>query len=491
MSEITNLSPRLVWQYFDEITRVPRPSKKEGKIRAFLIDFAKKHHLDYRQDAAGNIVILKPATPGCEKSPVVILQSHMDMVCEKNSDVTFDFDNDPIRTRIDGEWVRAEGTTLGADCGIGMAAAMAMLTADKVEHGPIEALFTVDEETGLTGAFGLGEGMLTGKYLINLDSEDEGEIFIGCAGGIDTLATILYTPEPAPAGLVWFRIALSGLKGGHSGDDIDKGRGNSNKLLNRFLRYGTREFGLRLAQFDGGNLRNAIPREAFAIFGVSAGCVKPMLERFETYKAEITAEFQMTESSLEVTLAEEPAPAQVVDEVTQRRLVNAVCGVPNGVLAMSSAMPGLVETSTNLASVKFPEPGRIVVTTSQRSSVGSARDEAAASVRAVFDLGRCPGDSFGRLSGLEPQSRFPFIESGRADLRTPVRSCAESACDPCRVGVRTVPRKIPASGDGFVRSHAARRSFARRTARNPYGRQVLETIGRGGGRSSITSLRGW
>lgn len=168
-----------------------------------------------------------------------------------------------------------------------------------------------------------------------------------------------------------------------------------------------------------------------------------MLERFETYKAEITAEFQMTESSLEVTLAEEPAPAQVVDEVTQRRLVNAVCGVPNGVLAMSSAMPGLVETSTNLASVKFPEPGRIVVTTSQRSSVGSARDEAAASVRAVFDLGRCPGDSFGRLSGLEPQSRFPFIESGRADLRTPVRSCAESACDPCRVGVRTVPRKIP------------------------------------------------
>ena len=220
MSEITNLSPRLVWQYFDEITRVPRPSKKEGKIRAFLIDFAKKHHLDYRQDAAGNIVILKPATPGCEKSPVVILQSHMDMVCEKNSDVTFDFDNDPIRTRIDGEWVRAEGTTLGADCGIGMAAAMAMLTADKVEHGPIEALFTVDEETGLTGAFGLGEGMLTGKYLINLDSEDEGEIFIGCAGGIDTLATILYTPEPAPTGLVWFRIALSGLKGGHSGDDI-------------------------------------------------------------------------------------------------------------------------------------------------------------------------------------------------------------------------------------------------------------------------------
>ena len=357
MSEITNLSPRSVWQYFDEITRVPRPSKKEGKIRAFLIDFAKKHHLDYRQDAAGNIVILKPATPGCEKSPVVILQSHMDMVCEKNSDVTFDFDNDPIRTRIDGEWVRAEGTTLGADCGIGMAAAMAMLTADKVEHGPIEALFTVDEETGLTGAFGLGEGMLTGKYLINLDSEDEGEIFIGCAGGIDTLATILYTPEPAPAGLVWFRIALSGLKGGHSGDDIDKGRGNSNKLLNRFLRYGTREFGLRLAQFDGGNLRNAIPREAFAIFGVSAGCVKPMLERFETYKAEITAEFQMTEPSLEVTLAEEPAPAQVVDEVTQRRLVNAVCGVPNGVLAMSSAMPGLVETSTNLASCKISGTG--------------------------------------------------------------------------------------------------------------------------------------
>ncbi len=386
MSEIANLSPNLVWRYFDEITRVPRPSKKEGKIRAFLVDFSKKHQLECQQDTTGNIVIRKSATPGYEKSPTVILQSHMDMVCEKNSDVTFDFDSDPIRTHIEGEWVRAEGTTLGADCGIGMAAAMAMLTAEGVEHGPIEALFTVDEETGLTGAFGLGEGMLTGKYLINLDSEDEGEIFIGCAGGIDTLATILYTPEPAPVGLVWFRVMLSGLKGGHSGDDIDKGRGNSNKLLNRFLRHGTKAFGLRLAQFDGGNLRNAIPREAFATFGVPVEYVKPMLAWFETYQAEITAEFQMTEPSLEVMLAEELVPESIVDKLTQHRLLDAICGLPNGVLAMSSAMPGLVETSTNLASVKFPEPGRIVVTTSQRSSVESARHEAAASVRSVLEL---------------------------------------------------------------------------------------------------------
>lgn len=386
MSEIAKLSPLAVWHYFDEITKVPRPSKKEDKMRAFLVNFAKEHNLDYAVDEAGNVVIRKPATVGREAYPTAILQSHMDMVCEKNGDVEFDFEQDAIRTRIDGEWVRAEGTTLGADCGIGMAAALAMLTATDVEHGPIEALFTVDEETGLTGAFGLGEGMLTGKYLVNLDSEDEGEIFIGCAGGLDTLGTFHYTPEPAPAGLVWFRIHLFGLKGGHSGDDIEKGRGNSNKLLNRFLSYGTAAFALRLADFNGGNLRNAIPREASALFGVPVEYVKPMLAYFETYKADVLAEYAVTEPTFEITLAEEQAPAEVVDLATQRRLLDAICGLPNGVLAMSHAVEGLVETSTNLASVKFPERGVIVVTTSQRSSVGSARDEAAASVEAVLRL---------------------------------------------------------------------------------------------------------
>ena len=233
---IRDLQPKLIWEQFDDITRVPRPSKREGKIIEWLQAFAKKHGIDYQTDATGNVVMRKPATAGFEGRPAVILQSHMDMVCEKNSDVEFDFDNDPIQTYIDGEWVKAKGTTLGADCGIGMAAALAVLLDEELEHPAIEALFTVDEETGLTGAFGLGEGMLTGKYLINLDSEDEGEIFIGCAGGIDTVARMDYDTEETPEGYAFVRLEVGDLLGGHSGDDIDKGRANSNKLLARFPR---------------------------------------------------------------------------------------------------------------------------------------------------------------------------------------------------------------------------------------------------------------
>ena len=266
MSEITKLEPKLVWELFDAITRVPRPSKKEEKIREFLVDFAKKHNIDYQTDQTGNVVMRVPGTKGYENRPCVILQSHMDMVCEKNSDTAFDFDKDPIRTKIVDGWVKAEGTTLGADDGIGMAAALAALLDPALEHGPLEALFTVDEETGLTGAFGLGKGMLTGRYLVNLDSEDEGEIFIGCAGGVDTLAMFRYKTEAAPEGHVFFRVRVSDLSGGHSGDDIDKGRMNSNKLVARLLWNGAQRFGLRLSRFDGGNLRNAIPREAYAVF---------------------------------------------------------------------------------------------------------------------------------------------------------------------------------------------------------------------------------
>ena len=219
---IRDLQPKLVWEIFDEITKVPRPSKREEKIIEYLVDFAQKHSLEYQRDQIGNVVIRKAATAGYEALPTVILQSHMDMVCEKNSDTEHNFDTDPIRTKIVDGWVKAEGTTLGADCGIGMAAALALLVDPTVEHGAVEALFTVDEETGLTGAFNLGEGMLTGKYLINLDSEDEGEIFIGCAGGVDTLARFDYSVETLPAGYEYYRIGVSGLKGGHSGDDIDK-----------------------------------------------------------------------------------------------------------------------------------------------------------------------------------------------------------------------------------------------------------------------------
>ena len=386
MSSIRNLEPRQVWEQFDDITRVPRPSKKEGRIIEWLVEFARRNNIEYQKDAIGNVVMRKPATEGMESHPKVILQAHMDMVCEKNSDVEFDFDNDPIRTRIDGEWVRAEGTTLGADCGIGMAAALAVMTDSTLRHGPVEALFTVDEETGLTGAFELGEGMLTGKYLINLDSEDEGEIFIGCAGGIDTVATFRYTPQPAPANYAYYRVDVSDLQGGHSGDDIDKGRVNSNKTVARLLLIGMQRYDLRLCYFDGGNLRNAIPREAYAVFGVPIHLSKEFSKFFNTFRAELEAEFKYREPSFRMTLNEMPQVESVIDAAAQQGLVNALVGVPNGVISMSFSMPGLVETSTNLASVKFGEENTIVVTSSQRSSVESAKLYAMQTVEAVFTL---------------------------------------------------------------------------------------------------------
>ena len=386
MSAIKNLSPQSVWHYFDEITRIPRPSKHEEKILAYLIEFAKAHKLEYKQDETGNIVIRKPASKGMENAPGVILQSHVDMVCEKNSDVVFDFMNDPINVYIEDGWVKARGTTLGADDGIGMAAAMAVLTDDSLVHGPVEALFTVDEETGLSGAFGLAEGMLTGKYLINLDSEDEGEIFIGCAGGIDTVATYIYKKEPVDARSKVFAISLKGLTGGHSGDDIHKGCGNSNKILNRFLLQGKNTLGLRLSHFDGGNLRNAIPREATAVFTVPADREAEMKKQYETFVREIQEEFKYTEKNITFTL--DPATTDsVIDRDTQRGLLLSVQGVANGVLAMSQSMPGMVETSTNLASIKFKEDEKIIVTTSQRSSVESAKYDAMFTVESAFLLG--------------------------------------------------------------------------------------------------------
>ena len=386
MATIRDLKPELVWTIFDDITRVPRPSKKEEHIIAFLLDFAKTHGIECRRDKVGNVVMRREATPGMEGRPTVILQSHMDMVCEKNSDVDFDFEKDAIRTRVDGEWVRAEGTTLGADCGIGMAAALAVLTDESVEHGPIEALFTVDEETGLTGAFELEENMISGKYLINVDSEDEGELFIGCAGGIDTVASLRYHEEPAPANYVFYRVDVSDLLGGHSGDDINKGRANSNKIVARLLMMADRLYECRMSYFCGGNLRNAIPREAYAIFGVPSRLQRGFEKRYETFAEDVRAEYRYTEPNFRMSLNAMPAPESVLDEASQSALINALVGVPNGVLAMSHAVEGLVETSTNLASVKFEKGGTIVITTSQRSSVESRKIYAMRQVESVFAL---------------------------------------------------------------------------------------------------------
>ncbi len=383
---IRDLEPRAVWEQFDGITRVPRPSKKEGRIIEYLMEFARRNGLECRRDATGNVVMRRPAAAGREDRPTVILQSHVDMVCEKNSDVDFDFDNDAIRTHVEDGWVRAEGTTLGADCGIGMAAAMAMMIDGELKCGALEALFTVDEETGLTGAFGLGDGMLTGKYLINLDSEDEGEIFIGCAGGIDTVAEFRYKKEAAPKGYVFYRFDVSELVGGHSGDDIDKGRANSNKIAARLLYEAQSRYDARLSYMDGGNLRNAIPREAYAVFGVPAKMRGAFEERYAVFAEEVKAEFRPTDPDMRLSLIEMPEVGEVMDAESQGRLVGALMCVASGVIAMSQTVKGLVETSTNLASVKFVGEDRIVVTTSQRSSVESAKLYAMQTVEAAFTL---------------------------------------------------------------------------------------------------------
>lgn len=409
MSGIRDLEPRLVWEIFDDITRVPRPSKREEKIGKFLVDFAKSHNLDYQCDAIGNIVIRKAATAGYENRPTVVLQAHTDMVCEKNSDKVFDFDNDAIQTFIDGDWVKADGTTLGADDGIGIAAALALLVDESVEHPAIEALFTVDEETGLTGAFNLGEGMVQGKYLINLDSEDEGEVFIGCAGGVDTLAYLPLESETAPAGYAYYKVVVNGLLGGHSGDDIDKGRANSNKLAARIVERAARLFGARLSHFDGGNLRNAIPREAYVVLGVPSDKAECLVADVEEFGAALRAEFAITEPNANIEVVAVDTPATVLAEATQRNLLLALLSVPSGVLAMSAAMPGLVETSTNLASVKF-DGEKIVITTSQRSSVESAKEYAKLQVESAFVAAGCEVVHSDGYPGWAPNPHSTLLE---------------------------------------------------------------------------------
>ena len=272
MEILNGLKPEMVWSYFEEICKIPRPSRREDKIAAWLMDFAHQHQLQARQDKAGNVLIAKPAAPGKENIPTVVLQAHMDMVCEKNSDVVHDFEKDPIVPYIDGEWVKAKGTTLGADDGIGMAACLAILTSTDIQHGPVECLFTVDEETGLTGAFALKPGFFEGRILLNLDSEDEGEMFIGCAGGVDTVVRLPYEKIPVPEHKFAVRIKVKGLQGGHSGDDINKGRGNAIKILNRFLWEIDNKYGINVASFEGGNLRNAIAREAGAVILFEREC---------------------------------------------------------------------------------------------------------------------------------------------------------------------------------------------------------------------------
>jgi len=382
---IGHLKPERVWQYFEEICQIPRPSKNEEKIAAYLVAFAKEHHLDYIQDKAGNVLIRKEASKGMENKPWVVLQSHMDMVCEKNSDVNFNFDTDAIVPRIDGQWVRATGTTLGADDGIGVALQLAILESDTIQHGPIECLFTVDEETGLTGAFALDRELLKSRILLNLDSEDEGELFIGCAGGKDTVATFdLLKDKPIANGKA-FRIQVNGLTGGHSGDDINKGRGNANKVLNRILFGGHINHGLQLSNIDGGNLRNAIAREAFAEIIIPEPQVNEFKKFFSLLAADIVNEQKTNEPDLKITLEPCNMPQWVMEVSLQEQLIYSLYACPHGVIAMSPDIPGLVETSTNLASIKIRED-KIIVSTSQRSSVESSKEDICNMVANVFHL---------------------------------------------------------------------------------------------------------
>ena len=381
------LQPAEVWRHFEDICQIPRPSKKEDQIIEFLIKFGKKNNLETKKDEIGNVLIKKPATPGKENLKTVVLQSHMDMVCEKNNETEHNFDTDAIIPWIDNGWVKAKGTTLGADDGIGMAAEMALLTSNDIEHGPIECLFTVDEETGLSGAFALQPGFFDGKILLNLDSEDEGELFIGCAGGIDTLATMEYQKEEIPAGHFAIRIDIKGLLGGHSGDEINKGRGNSNKILNRFLWQINKKYDIRLSTFNGGNLRNAIPREAFAVITLPSEFKENVRVDLNIYAAEMEQVWDINEPKLKITLESVDKPDFVIDRQTSNNLFDALYACPHGVFTMSSKMPGMVETSTNLASVKFTENENILITTSQRSDVDSEKYNIAQMVGSALTMG--------------------------------------------------------------------------------------------------------
>ena len=412
-----DLKPQGVFHYFAEICKVPRPSKKEEKIIAYLQAFGKKHNLETLTDEVGNVLIKKAATPGMENRKTIVLQSHVDMVCEKNNDVQHDFLNDPIETEIDGEWLKAKGTTLGADNGIGVATELAILADDTIAHGPLECLFTIDEETGLTGAFALKEGFMNGDILLNLDSEDEGELFIGCAGGIDTVAQFAYQEVDVPAGYFCCKVQVKGLKGGHSGGDIHLGRGNANKILNRFLSQTLKKYDMYLCDIDGGNLRNAIAREAHAVIALPEADKHAVRADLNIFAAEVQAEYNVTDPDLQLLMESEAPRAKAIDKDTTKRLLQAIYAVPHGVYAMSQDIPGLVETSTNMASVKM-KPGNIIrIETSQRSSTASSKRDMNTMVRTVFEMAGAEVSSGEGYPGWKPNPHSEILEIATASYK--------------------------------------------------------------------------
>ncbi len=383
--EIRNLEPNELWNHFADLNEVPRPSKKEERVIEFMKNFGENLALPTIVDEVGNVIIKKPASAGMEDRVTVVLQSHLDMVCQKNSDTNFDFDTEGIKMLVEGDWVKADGTTLGADNGLGVASIMTILKSTDIVHPPIEALFTIDEETGMTGAMGLKGGLLDASIMLNLDTEDDDELTIGCAGGIDVTATGSYNEEDLGAGAVAYKLSVTGLHGGHSGMDIHKGFGNANKIMNRLLYKSYENFGMRLSSIDGGSLRNAIPRESFSIITVPDA----QNDNFEAYikkqESELKAEHGTTDPNLAISLEKVNAPAKVMNEEMQDRLIAAIYATPNGIYRLSPDVEGLTQTSNNLARVELGN-GSYSVQCLSRGAVDSEKNDVAQAIESVYTL---------------------------------------------------------------------------------------------------------
>ncbi|MFM7021374.1 MAG: aminoacyl-histidine dipeptidase [Flavobacteriales bacterium] len=414
--EVRKLEPTILWNNFEDLNAVPRPSKREERVRAFLKEFAAKHKIECIEDSIGNIILKKPATKGMENRKTAILQAHMDMVHQKNRDVEFDFDKQGIKSRIDSGWVKATGTTLGADNGIGLVAILSVMQSDNIAHGPLEALITVDEESGMTGAFNLKPGLLKGSILMNLDSEEDNELCVGCAGGIEVNVSRKYKEEQVPQGSVAFLIAVKGLKGGHSGVDIHLGRGNANKIMNRLLFDASEKFGLRIATIEGGSLRNAIPRESFVKAVLPAKNEKAFKEYLLDFEKQIAAEFRM-EDKLDISAEAADLPSSVMDVQAQKDLISAIYACPNNVLAMSLDIPGLVETSNNLAKINVAK-GDISVQCLARSNGEAGKNELARSIQSTFELMMGAEVKFqGSYPGWKPDMSSAILQVAKNNYR--------------------------------------------------------------------------
>lgn len=408
--DINTLEPKAVWNNFAKICSVPHPSHHLEQITKLVLDFGKSLGLETITDSVGNIIIRKPATPGMEDRKVIVLQSHLDMVPQKNKDTNHNFETDPIQTIVDGEWLRANQTTLGADNGIGMAAMMAVLESKDIKHGEIVALFTSDEETGMYGAFGLQPNWIKGDILLNLDSEDEGELFIGCAGGLDASIKWEYKSVPVDMGDIALKVNISGLKGGHSGLDIVIGRANANKLLFRFLKEAVSRYEARLAEVEGGNMRNAIPREAFAIITIPEEAKEDILKLAEEYEVLFNEEYKALENKISIKVETVPTPENIIPEEIQDDFINAVTGCPNGVFRMIPTIPEIVETSMNLSIIRA-NAEKIDIHCLLRSSVDSKKEELASMVDSIFTMAGAKVEFSGGYSGWNPNTNSPILKA--------------------------------------------------------------------------------